>query len=124
MHGQRVMPMKAADAIVALGALAQDSRLALYRLLLKQGSEGCPAGEIARRVGLPAASNSFHIKELTRAGLLIARREGRFVYYRANSARMDQVLQYLAENCCVGGTYASADGAADPLARSRRRKRT
>jgi len=96
--------MRAPDAIEALAALAQESRLALYRLLMKSGARGLPAGEIARKLGMPSASLSFHVKELRHAGLVVAQRQGRFVYYRVKGARMDQVLEYLTENCCVGST--------------------
>ncbi len=104
--------MRAPDAIDALAALAQESRLALYRLLMKSEARGLPAGDIARKLGMPSASLSFHVKELRHAGLVVARRQGRFVYYRVNSARMGQVLEYLTENCCAGsmtGVIRNAD---------------
>jgi DNA-binding transcriptional ArsR family regulator len=90
--------------IDALAALAQESRLAVYRLLVKRGPEGYPAGEIADRLGIPGPTLSFHLKELAHAGLVKARKESRFIYYAANFERMTALLSYLTENCCSQGT--------------------
>jgi DNA-binding transcriptional ArsR family regulator len=94
--------MKTAEAVKALAALAQDTRLAVYRLLVQQGPDGMAAGAIAERLDLPAATLSFHLKELANAGMAQPRQDGRFVYYSANYDRMNRLLGYLTENCCQG----------------------
>lgn len=92
--------VKSKDAVEALAALAQDSRLAVYRLLVKRGPKGYPAGEIAERLDIPAPTLSFHLKALAQAGLVNLRREGRFVHYSANFVRMNALVAFLTENCC------------------------
>ncbi|HTP48567.1 MAG TPA: metalloregulator ArsR/SmtB family transcription factor [Casimicrobiaceae bacterium] len=94
--------MKSAQAVKALAALAQDTRLAIYRLLVRQGPAGLPAGAIAERLSLPGATLSFHLKELAHAGMVAPRQEGRFVFYSASYDRMGDLLGYLTENCCQG----------------------
>ena len=94
--------MKTAQAVKALAALAQDTRLAIYRLLVQRGPDGLAAGVIAERLDLAGATLSFHLKELTHAGMIEPRQEGRFVYYSANYAQMNALLGYLSENCCQG----------------------
>jgi len=94
--------MKTAEAVKALAALAQDTRLAVYRLLVQQGPDGLPAGTVAERLDVPAATLSFHLKELANAGMIESRQDGRFVYYSANYGRMNGLLDYLSENCCQG----------------------
>ena len=79
--------METSNVLSALAALAQETRLAIYRLLVEYGPEGLPAGQIAERLGIAPASLSFHLKELWRAGLLVPRQDGRFVWYRADSTR-------------------------------------
>jgi DNA-binding transcriptional ArsR family regulator len=96
------------DVVGALAALAQDSRLAVYRLLVKRGPEGLAAGEISERLEIPGPTLSFHLKELAQAGLVTARKQSRFVYYAANFDRMNGLLAYLTENCCGGVTCAPA----------------
>lgn len=98
--------MKTAEAVKALAALAQDTRLAIYRLLVQQGPTGLAAGTIAERLDVPAATLSFHLKELTHAGMIGSRQDGRFVYYSANYDRMNGLLGYLSENCCQGDSAA------------------
>jgi DNA-binding transcriptional ArsR family regulator len=88
--------------VQALGALAQDSRLAVYRLLVQVGPEGLAASDIAERLGIPANTLSFHLKTLSQAHLVLARHEGRFVYYSANYEQMNTLLGFLTENCCGG----------------------
>lgn len=95
-------PLKTPHAVVALAALAQDTRLAIYRLLVQQGPEGLSAGAIAERLKLPGATLSFHLKELAHAGMIDSRQHGRFVYYCANYAQMNALIGYLTENCCSG----------------------
>lgn len=96
--------MESSDIVMALAALAQTSRLAVFRLLVQAGEEGVPAGKIAEALEIPASSLSFHLKELHHAGLIHSRHEGRFVIYSANYDRMKLVLGYLTQNCCNGKT--------------------
>jgi DNA-binding transcriptional ArsR family regulator len=90
------------QAIRALAALAQEHRLAIFRLLVKQGSSGLAAGEICGRIGISATGASFHLKELDRAGLIAARREGRFIRYAFNADAMRDLLTFLMQDCCQG----------------------
>jgi ArsR family transcriptional regulator, arsenate/arsenite/antimonite-responsive transcriptional repressor len=92
--------VKTATALRVLAALAQESRLAIYRLLVQQGPEGMAAGTIAERLDVAAATLSFHLKELTHAELVTPRQEGRFIYYSANYDSMNGLIGYLTENCC------------------------
>jgi len=107
-------PMDSKAAIAALGALAQDSRLAAYRLLVRAGSAGMAASRIAATLGLPASSLSFHLKELTQAGLIAPRQQGRFLIYAAQAGAMHGLLAFLAEHCADGGD-ASVRGPEDFL---------
>jgi ArsR family transcriptional regulator, arsenate/arsenite/antimonite-responsive transcriptional repressor len=95
-------------AVRSLAALAQDSRLQVFRLLVQAGPEGLAAGEIAERLGIPASTLSFHMKTLNHAGLVESRHESRFVYYSANFVAMNALLGYLSENCCGGRSCAPA----------------
>lgn len=90
------------DAIGALGALAHETRLAAFRLLVRKGPEGLPAGEIAIRLKVHPATMSHHLGLLERAGLLTARRAARQIFYAADYAGMRGLLAYLAEDCCRG----------------------
>jgi DNA-binding transcriptional ArsR family regulator len=94
--------MEMTQAVDALAALAQVSRLQIYRLLVQAGPEGMPAGKIGEQLELPAATLSFHLAQLTRAGLARSRQEGRFVIYSADYAAMNNLVGYLTENCCGG----------------------
>jgi DNA-binding transcriptional ArsR family regulator len=94
--------MKSPDAIRALAALAQEHRLGIFRLLVTQGLAGLPAGEISERVGISATSASFHLKELEHAGLVGAKREGRFIRYSIRVETMRALLGFLSEDCCQG----------------------
>ncbi len=94
--------MKLQTAVTLLSGLAQASRLGLFRLLVQKGPEGMAAGEIAERLGISPTSLSFHLKELTNAGLLKSRKEGRFIYYAPDFKAMNGLLAYLTENCCGG----------------------
>lgn len=98
--------MKSTEAVSALSALAQETRLGAYRLLVQHGAAGLAAGEIATRLDIPPATLSFHLKELANAGLVTARQEGRFIFYAADFAAMNRLLAYLTENCC--GSNAEA----------------
>ena len=103
--------MEIKDAITALAALAQEHRLAVFRLLVQQGPDGLAATEIANRLGLAAPTLSFHLKSLSQAGLIQARQAGRFIYYAAEYDVMNELLRFLTENCCQGESCAAA---ADP----------
>jgi len=94
--------MENKSAVTALAALAQDSRLAVFRLLVQTGPEGLPAGKIAESLGVPPSSLSFHLKELSYAGLVTSRQESRFVIYSANFQAMNELIAYLTQNCCGG----------------------
>lgn len=83
-----------------MGALAQESRLASYRLLVKCGPQGYTPGELIQRIDIPAPTMSFHLHELVRAGLVESRREGRFLYYSAAFARMRSLIDFLTDKCC------------------------
>lgn len=104
--------MDAAAAVSALAALAQEHRLALFRLLVQAGEEGMAAGAIAEALGLPNSSLSFHLAILSRAGLIVQERRHRSLIYRADYRAMDALLGYLMENCCGGAACAPA---ADPF---------
>ena len=94
--------MEMDDAVKALGALAQGSRLAIFRLLVQAGAEGIAAGSIGEKLELPPATLSFHLAGLTRAGLARSRQEGRFVIYSADFEGMGRLLAFLTEDCCGG----------------------
>jgi ArsR family transcriptional regulator len=89
-------------AIVALGALAQEHRLALFRLLVQAGEKGMAAGAIAEKLGVPNSSLSFHLAQLRSAGLITQERQHRSLIYRANYPAMNGLVDYLTENCCGG----------------------
>lgn len=94
--------MKTKDAVSALAALAQESRLAVFRLLVQAGPQGMAASKISEKVGISPSSLSFHLKEMLHADLVTSRQEGRFVIYTANFNTMNTLLQFLTENCCGG----------------------
>jgi ArsR family transcriptional regulator, arsenate/arsenite/antimonite-responsive transcriptional repressor len=94
--------MKKSIVIGALGALAQETRLDIFRLLVEKGPEGLPAGELASRLGQPSPTLSFHLNQLKFAGLVSSRRESRSIIYTANFKMMTNLLGYLTENCCGG----------------------
>lgn len=94
--------MKIAVAVEALAALAQESRLSIFRLLVQAGKQGIAAGALGEELGIPPATLSFHLKTLAQAGLIKPRTEGRFVIYSANFTEMDRLIAYLTEHCCAG----------------------
>ncbi len=94
--------MKKSNVIAALGALAQETRLDIFRLLVQKGPNGIPAGEIGERLGQPSPTLSFHLNQLRFAGLVTSRRESRSIIYSANFKSMNDLLAYLTENCCGG----------------------
>lgn len=94
--------METEDAVAALGALAQDNRLDVFRLLIRTGPQGLPAGEIAERLKIAAATLSFHLAQLRQAGLVTMKRDGRSLIYSADYDGMNQLMGFLTENCCAG----------------------
>jgi ArsR family transcriptional regulator len=98
--------MKSAHVVKALSALAQPTRLALYRLLVACGPEGMAAGQVAEKLKVSPATLSFHFRTLSHAGLIESRQDGRFIYYMANFEAMNDMLAYLTENCCGGNPEA------------------
>lgn len=113
--------MEIKEAVTTLAAMAQETRLAVFRTLVVAGPDGLSAGRIADALAVAPATLSFHLKELDRAGLVVPRQDGRYVIYAANFARMGALLAFLTENCCRGdsaggvpaitGTGAAADAA-------------
>lgn len=98
--------LESTQVVTALAALAQVTRLSIYRLLVVSGTQGMAAGQIAERLQLPPATLSFHFKTLSHAGLIASRQEGRYIFYVANYAVMNEMLAYLTENCCAGDAAA------------------
>jgi DNA-binding transcriptional ArsR family regulator len=92
--------MQTKQAITVLSALAQESRLAIYRLLVEHAPDGLVVGAIAERLGVASTTLSFHLKALVHAGLIGSRQEGRFIYYSVSMATMDELIGFLTENCC------------------------
>ena len=113
--------MKAAAAIGALGALAHEHRLAVFRLLVEAGPEGVSAGEIAEQVGLVPSSLTFHTQALQRAGLISQRRVSRQLFYAADFESMNALVDYLTKNCCGGAQGCGT--ACPPVARKSTRLR-
>ena len=99
--------METKKIIGALGALAQETRLAIFRLLVETGPPGLPVGTIAESLSLANATLSFHLKELTNAGLTIATPNGRSIIYSANFSTVNGLVEYLTENCCAGAACMS-----------------
>ena len=122
--------MKTKNALAALSALSQENRLAVFRLLVEHAPEGLPAGAVGERLSLAPATLSFHLKELAHAGLITARQDGRFIWYRADLATMDGLVSYLTDNCCRASSVCDTTcvpsrtprPAAVPLATQRKRK--
>jgi len=104
--------MEITTAVAALGALAQETRLAIYRMLVEAGPGGVPAGGIADALALPAATLSFHLAQLKHAGLVTHRRDSRRIIYAANYATMNALMAYLTENCCRGAAPCAVPGCA------------
>jgi ArsR family transcriptional regulator len=105
--------MEIKSAVKALAALAQETRLSIFRLLVQAGEPGLPAGQIAKALAIPNATLSFHLKELANAGLVRPRQESRFIYYGANFEAMGALLAFLTENCCAGQPGGSATACRD-----------
>src|SRR6267154_5507542 len=115
--------MKTPIVIGALGALAHEHRLAIYRLLVQRGPEGLPAGAIGERVGLVPSSLTFHLQNLQRAWLIAQRRESRQLIYSADFAVMNGLVSYLTENCC-GNSSAECPSSCAPAQPAKAVKRT
>ena len=112
------------EVVDALGALASEARLAVYRLLVRRGPEGYTPSELARRLDIPAPTLSFHLKGLIQARLILGRRDGRNLHYRANFERMGALVGFLTENCCSlaeAGCDTSSCAAQAPAGPMRRR---
>ncbi|MFJ3044724.1 ArsR/SmtB family transcription factor [Herbaspirillum chlorophenolicum] len=110
--------METKAVITALAALAQESRLAIFRYLVQIGPEGSAASKIGEHLDIAPSSLSFHLKELAHASLVASRQEGRFVIYTANYPAMNQVLGFLTENCCGGNACAPVDACCEPATSS------
>jgi DNA-binding transcriptional ArsR family regulator len=111
--------MKPADAVAALGAIAHEHRLAVYRMLVERGPAGMPAGEIAETLGVPPSSLTFHLQQLRHAGLVTQRRLSRQLIYAADFAAMNGLIAYLTENCCGRDAAADCGPACKPAAPAR-----
>jgi len=117
-------------ALAALSALAQESRLAVFRLLVEHSPDGLTAGAVAEKLALAPATLSFHLKELSRAGLIASRQDGRFIWYRADVEAMNGLVAYLTDKCCISSTVCdpacvpamSSRAVGVPLTVSRKRK--
>jgi ArsR family transcriptional regulator, arsenate/arsenite/antimonite-responsive transcriptional repressor len=117
--------MKSAQAVESLAALAQESRLAIFRTLVKRGPEGYTPTQLGEKLGVVGPTLSFHLKELQRAGLVDVRRDGRYLYYRPNFSHMNELVGFLTENCCAlaekgcSPECAPAIAGASPVGRKR-----
>lgn len=108
--------MEKSAALVALAALAQESRLDIFRLLIEAGPAGLPAGRIGEQLRLPSATLSFHLNQLRQAGLITFKRNGRSLIYAAEYAAMSGLMGYLTENCCQGEVADCGVGLCEPTA--------
>jgi ArsR family transcriptional regulator, arsenate/arsenite/antimonite-responsive transcriptional repressor len=120
--GQANQTMKSSDAIQALGALASESRLAVFRLLVKRGPQGYTPSELIERLDFAAPTLSFHLKELMHAGLVVNRRKGRNLHYSPSMDKMNDLVGFLTENCCSLADEA-CDANCKPVAQAPSRKR-
>lgn len=102
-RGAAANTMEPKAVVAALAALAQDTRLAIYRLLVQAGTEGMAAGQVGEKLGITPSSLSFHMKELSHAGLVKSRHESRYVIYSIDYSAMDGLTKYLVETCCASG---------------------
>lgn len=108
--------MEMKDAVSALGALAHDTRLKAFRLLVQAGPAGLAAGDLATRLDVPPPTLSFHLRDLSEAGLAVATREGRTIRYAADFEAMNALMGFLTENCCGGRPELCAPAACAPVA--------
>jgi ArsR family transcriptional regulator len=114
-----LLMMRSETAVQALGALAQEHRLELFRLLVQAGDKGMAAGAIAEKLGVPNSSLSFHLAQLRNAGLILQERQHRSLIYRANYPAMNALVAYLMENCC-GGAECAPEAACAPASQERK----
>jgi len=121
--------MKINDAVTALAALSQDSRLELFRLLVKRGPDGYSPGDLTEKLNIPGPTLSFHLKALTHAGLVTARKESRFIYYSPNFDQVNELVSFLTEHCCSlssatcdAGCVSAPKVAAKPVRKISRRR--
>ncbi len=114
--------METIIAVDKLAALGHETRLAIFRLLVQTGPEGVFAGAIGEKLDLAPATLSFHLAHLSRVGLIVGRQESRFIYYAADYTAMDDLIAYLTDNCCSGGTCLPKTAAAGTT-RARRAKK-
>jgi DNA-binding transcriptional ArsR family regulator len=124
LHFDYCRNMETKAAVVALSALAQETRLAIFRLLVEAGPSGLAAGEIGAELKIPPATLSFHLKELHHAGLSGARQEGRYIFYSANFEQMNALVGFLTENCCARDGIGCGPGASCAPGASRAPKKT
>ena len=115
--------MQTQHAVDALGALAHEHRLGIYRLLVEQGPAGLSAGAIAETMGLVPSSLTFHLQNLHRAGLIVQRRESRSLIYSVDFDAMNELVGYLTENCCARSGSSCATGKAALSAKTIKRKK-
>jgi DNA-binding transcriptional ArsR family regulator len=115
--------MKSSDVVGGLAALAQESRLAVFRLLVKRGPEGYTPTQLTEKLDIPSPTLSFHLKELQRAGLIEARREGRFLFYSPHFPRMNELIGFLTDNCCVLADKNCGSACVNPAAEAVQPKR-
>lgn len=106
--------MNIKSAVLQLSSIAQEARLEIFRLLVQAGPEGLPAGNIGENLSIPASTLSFHLKELSHAGLINSRQVSRFIYYSANYEAMNGLLAYLTENCCAGAKECAPGSTCTP----------
>lgn len=109
--------MEIKHAVAALAALAQETRLGIFRLLIEAGPEGLSVGRIGEKLNIPGATLSFHLKELARAGLVSSRHEKQFFYYSVDFARMAALMTFLTQNCCQGMPEECLSGVENALSR-------
>jgi ArsR family transcriptional regulator len=100
--------MDGKQTVAALSALAHDTRLEVFRLLVQRGPDGLSAGVLSERLGIPPSSLTFHLQQLTHAGLITQRRLSRQLIYATDFSAMNELMGYLTENCCSGGVCAPA----------------
>jgi ArsR family transcriptional regulator len=115
--------METSDAVIALAALAQDNRLEVFRLLVRAGPKGMPAGQVAETLGLAPNTLTFHFDRLRVAGLVTVRREGRSMIYAARFDIMNGLLDFLTENCCQGAPASCAPVKCKPTKSARKKER-
>ncbi|MEN9902865.1 MAG: hypothetical protein RL651_1529 [Pseudomonadota bacterium] len=113
--------METLSASELLAALGHESRLSIYRLLVEAGPEGVNAGAIADQLGIPPATTSFHLSNLSRVGLIQARQESRFIYYATDYSVMDELLAFLTDKCCQGQSCLPKTGQVDTTDKRRKR---